>query len=134
VKVRTLRPRPTPQPRPELSQRRRLETLLWHRMELAGLPEPVKEYPFAASLGRRFRADGFIAPDLLLEVEGGIWATNPGRHNRGSGFQADAEKYNLAAILGYRILRFTERMIRDGTAVEHIRSAMKLRGVELVLP
>jgi very-short-patch-repair endonuclease len=107
------------------SERTKLERMLWRRIDDAGLPEPIKEHRFAASIGRRFRADGFYPPDLLLEVEGGIWAANPGRHNRGSGFQQDAEKYNLAAILGLRVLRFTERMIKDGTAVEHIRRALE---------
>jgi very-short-patch-repair endonuclease len=110
------------------SERTKLERMLWRKIDEAGLREPIKEHRFAAALGRQFRADGFYPPDLLIEVEGGIWSANPGRHNRGSGFQTDAEKYNLAAILGLRVLRFTERMIKDGTAVDHIRRALEARG------
>lgn len=105
-----------------VSERTKLERKLWEKIELAGLPMPELEYRFARP--RMFRADGFYAPDLLIEVEGGIWAANPGRHNRGSGFQTDAEKYNLAAILGFRVLRFTERMIKSGEAVETINRAL----------
>ena len=37
---------------------------------------------------------------------------------RPKGFENDCEKYNLAALLGYRVLRFPERMIRTGGAVQ----------------
>lgn len=118
------------------SKRTRLEDMLWRRIRDADLPMPELEYRFALAIGRQFRADGFYPPDVLLEVEGGIWAPNAGRHNRGSGFQDDAEKYNLAAILGFRVLRFTERMIKDGTAVDHIRRALERRqpDSQLTLP
>jgi hypothetical protein len=31
---------------------------------------------------------------VLAEVQGGIWAANPGRHNRGSGYERDCERDN----------------------------------------
>lgn len=60
--------------------------------------------------GRKWQFD-FYCPtrQLAVEVEGGSWAG--GRHTRGSGFSADAEKYNAAAIAGIRVLRFDSRMI-----------------------
>lgn len=54
---------------------------------------------------RRFRFD-FACIDLkiAIEVEGGIWSN--GRHVRGAGYIRDMEKYNLATIYGWRLLRY----------------------------
>lgn len=43
---------------------------------------------------------------VALEVEGGAFAKGGGGHNRGAGFQADMEKYNAAALLGWVVLRY----------------------------
>lgn len=68
----------------------------------AGLPEPVAEYRFCPT--RRWRLD-YAWPELrvALEVEGGIWTR--GRHNRGTGFLRDMEKYNALAAAGWRLFR-----------------------------
>jgi|SRR5579862_4812020 len=83
-------------------------------MKARGL-KPVREFLFAPE--RKYRAD-FAFPDakppLLIEIEGG--SNSRGRHNRGSGFQRDCEKYNLAAQLGFSILRYTTEMVTCGTA------------------
>jgi very-short-patch-repair endonuclease len=108
-----------------LSEREKLERLLWQRIEWAGLPLPVLQYHWAKSEGRQFRSDGaYVAERILLEVQGGIWAQDPGRHNRGSGYERDCDRDNLAALLGWKLLRFTERMIKDGTAVQTILRAL----------
>lgn len=67
---------------------------------------PVAEYLFAKELKRKFRFD-YCYPEkkIAIEIEGGVWIN--GRHNRPSGFIKDMEKYNIACLLGYRILRFT---------------------------
>ena len=46
------------------------------------LPSWHEQYPFAASLGRKFRAD-FAWPEyqLLVEVQGGIWRRGGGAHS-----------------------------------------------------
>ncbi len=89
-----------------------LEELFLYWVRTAGLPQPEREYPFAAQLGRRFRFD-FAWPEakVYVEVEGGVWVR--GRHNRPKGFNTDAEKYNLAALLGWRGLRFTTDMLKS---------------------
>jgi hypothetical protein len=63
--------------------------------------EVVPEYRFCK---RQWRFDMAI-PDkkIAIEVEGGIWVN--GGHTRGSGFMLNMEKYNEAAILGWRLLR-----------------------------
>ena len=98
-----------------------LEELLLQHIKLVGLPTPEREYRFSPP--RRFKAD-FAYPDemLLIEVEGGVWTR--GRHTRGGGYSKDMEKYNLAATMGYRILRFTGDMIKDGTAMQTIEKVL----------
>lgn len=108
------------------AQRTKLERMLWRVIEEAGLPLPDElEYRFAKSEGRQWRADGaYLSPHfLLIEVDGGTWSG--GRHSQGAGFQGDAEKLNCAAILGWRVLRFTGPMIRSGEAVRTIKRALK---------
>jgi len=85
----------------------------------------VREYRFHPS--RRWRFD-FAWPDhmLAVEVEGGVWVQ--GRHNRGAGFLADMEKYNEAAIRGWRVLRVAGKHIRGGEAMAWLERALKARG------
>lgn len=91
-----------------------LEAILVHRIERAGFSAPTLGYRFAPP--RRWRFD-LSWPDehLAIEVEGGVYSG--GRHVRGKGYEADLEKYNTAALAGWLVLRFTRRMIEDGTAV-----------------
>ena len=98
------------------------ETMAWH-LKAAGLPEPVREYRFAAPIGRAWRFD-FAWPDrkVALEVEGGTWVN--GAHNRGAHFESDAEKYNSAALLGWTVLRVTAAMVNDGRALALVERAL----------
>src|SRR5438105_3464807 len=82
----------------------------------AGVPVPDHEYQFCPD--RKWRAD-FCWRDpylIILEIEGGAWSR--GRHVRGRGFVADLEKYNTAAIMGYRIIRVTPQQFDSGEALE----------------
>lgn len=123
-------PAPVPLTKPSTtarapSQQSKLEDLVAHRIELAGLPVPTRQYRWATDVKRQYRSD-FAWPEarLLVEVQGGIWAADPGRHNRGSGYEADLSRSNLAVLLGYRMLCFSERMIRSGDAVRSITQAL----------
>jgi very-short-patch-repair endonuclease len=81
-----------------------------------------QEYRFHDS--RRWRADfAFPQRKLLVEVDGAIWTG--GRHTRGAGWEKDAEKLNAAAILGYRVLRFSPGMVRRGEAIETIKRCLE---------
>jgi very-short-patch-repair endonuclease len=73
--------------------------------------------------GRKFRFD-FVFRDqhLAAECDGGIWIN--GRHSRGSGIERDAEKYSLAAALGYRVARVTASMVLSGAALSLIEQAL----------
>jgi len=87
-----------------------LEEIVFNRIKFSGIPLPEREYRFDPS--RRWRFD-FAYPDkkIAIECEGGIWAN--GRHNRGSGYVKDCEKYNTAAVLGWRIIRITTENVND---------------------
>lgn len=84
-----------------------------------GITGLEQEYLFAVEIGRRWRFD-FAIPKhkLAIEIEGGIWIT--GRHNRGIGYIKDMEKYNHAALLGWRVLRFTPQQINKLETYEFI--------------
>lgn len=85
------------------------------------LPEPSREYVFASP--RMWRFDFAWWPDkIAVEVEGGSWIA--GRHTRGGSFEKDCEKYNNAALAGWKVLRVTPHMIEDGTAIDLIRRAL----------
>lgn len=87
----------------------------------AALPLPVPDYRFAPP--RRWRFDyAWPALRLALEIEGGIWTD--GRHVRGRGYERDCEKYNAAALAGWRVLRVTPRMMRDGRALQLLTAVL----------
>jgi very-short-patch-repair endonuclease len=105
------------------------ETLLAVQLEQAGIPFE-REYRFHPT--RKWRTDFAILDAelfhfvrFLIEIDGGSWVA--GRHTRGSGFEKDAEKLNAAAELGYRVLRYTPRMIESGEALEQIRRILSMK-------
>ncbi len=85
--------------------------------EQFGMVAPVAEYRFHPE--RRWRFD-FAWPQyrIALEVEGGVWSG--GRHTRGSGFVADMEKYNEAAILQWLVLRVTPQQLMKRDTVDMV--------------
>ena len=106
---------------------------LWlNQMHAHGLPEPKREYP--GIVGRRFRFDfAWPGQKVAAECEGGVWAKNLGRtgagmHAHPQGISRDIEKYNLAALQGWRGIRATSPQIRDGLAIRWLAAAL---GVEL---
>jgi len=73
-----------------------------------GLPRPVAELKFHPE--RKWRFD-FAWPEyrIALEVDGSLWTK--GRHSTGSGIIASMEKFNAAAVLGWRVLKFTPQQL-----------------------
>ena len=91
------------------------------QVEAAGLMLPVEEYRFHAT--RRWRFDYAVIEKLLaFECEGGVWTS--GRHIRPTGFLKDMEKYNSAAMLGWRVFRFTPQMVKTGEALDLYEQAV----------
>jgi very-short-patch-repair endonuclease len=72
---------------------------------------------------RKWRFDVALpAEKLAIEIDGGTWIG--GRHTSGAGYEKDCEKLNAAVIEGWRVLRFTSGMVRDGRAMNAINKAM----------
>lgn len=110
-----------------------LAGLLLAQMRFVGLPEPTREHRFHPE--RRWRFD-FAWPErwLAVEVEGGARAAKiklrdgreiTGHHVHWQGFENDCRKYTEAAILGWRVLRFTTAQINSGEALETIERALQ---------
>lgn len=91
-----------------------------------GSPYPEREVKFHPT--RRWRID-YAWPDvrLAVEIEGGVWSNGKkgGRHNRGTGFVKDMEKYNALTELGWRLLRYQPDKI-DYDQVARVHKTLKL--------
>ena len=98
-----------------------IEEVFAHQLDADGLPTPTREFIFHHS--RKWRFDfAFIEKLVAVEIEGGTWTR--GRHTRGAGFERDCIKYNEAVRLGWKVYRFTPKMVNDGTAVAMIAEAL----------
>jgi len=99
-----------------------IEEMFAMHAKASRLPEPEREHRFAPP--RRWRFDfAWPARMIAVEIEGGVWTG--GRHTRGTGFEADAEKYNTAALMGWKVFRFTGGMVKSGAAIATVIEAMK---------
>ena len=100
--------------------------LLSLAMVAAGLPDPVREFRFAPP--RRWRFDyAFPTQRIALEVEGATWTG--GRHTRGQGYENDCVKYSTAAIMGWKVIRATTGMVKDGRALSLLIQAFAKEGI-----
>ena len=71
---------------------------------------PKPEHRFDAK--RKWRFDrAWIEQRVAVELDGGVYSN--GRHTRGKGFENDAEKLNAAVSDGWRVFRFTRRMLES---------------------
>ncbi len=97
--------------------------------EAHGLPVPVDEYEFCD--GRKWAFDWLFEGWLALEIEGNPWASVNGqksRHFHGQGILDDMEKYNEAGILGYVVLRVTNKDVESGAAFALVKRALEVKG------
>lgn len=83
--------------------------------------KPTPEYRFDSE--RRWRFD-YAWPDfkVAVEQEGAVWVQ--GRHTRGSGFVKDMEKYNRAAELGWRVLRYQPKDLLKTATLAQIKTTI----------
>ena len=79
---------------------------LW-QYEASIFDKPQREYKFHPR--RKWRFDfAFVAQRVAVEVDGGQFTKFGGRHNT----DADREKLNEAAAMGWRVLRFSPQMLK----------------------
>jgi very-short-patch-repair endonuclease len=99
-----------------------LENTFMFQIKAMRLAVPVRELKFCDD--RRWRFD-FAYPDrkLAVEIEGGTGRVR-GRHVRPAGFRSDCEKYNAAAMLGWRVLRFPGAAVISGEAVDKLKRVL----------
>lgn len=92
------------------------------QLRVIGMPAPEREYRFHGK--RRWRFD-LAWPDRMIavEVEGSVYAQ--GRHTRGKGYEADCEKYNWAARLGWRVYRFSTGQVLSGEAIRFLEQVLE---------
>lgn len=89
----------------------------------AGLPQPILEFKFAFP-ERKWAFDfAWVRQRVALEVEGGVWTQ--GRHTRGSGFVKDMEKYNAAAVRGWRVVRVTPQSLCSVETLDMLKSLLR---------
>lgn len=96
------------------------------KITLNSLSVPVvEEYLFAKRFTKqRFRSDFAILPfGILIEYEGLPTANSKSRHTSIKGYAKDVEKYRLASILGYRLLRYT-RYDEDLDVKNHVQGVI----------
>lgn len=74
---------------------------------------------------RRFRADFIVVGyPILIEKDGAVWTG--GRHVRPAGFIKDQEKTNIAASMGYYVLRFSTTEILKESSLKLINDTIKM--------
>jgi len=84
----------------------------------------IPEYRFHKK--RKWRFD-FAIPELkiAIEIDGGVWTQ--GRHNRGSGYVKDLQKFNAAAAMGWLILKFTPDQLDKNETFQLIKETVIFR-------
>lgn len=109
------------------------------QLHAAGLPEPSVEFRFVPR--RKFAFDlAWEGTRLAVEVEGGLFGRGKkcplcGRrrvagHSSIQRLKSDMEKYNLAATLGWAVIRVTPDDVDSGAALRWIERAFELRRQE----
>jgi very-short-patch-repair endonuclease len=99
---------------------------IWKALE--GMPL-VEEHKFHPT--RKWRFD-YSLPEhkIAIEIDGGVYGG--GRHNRGSGFINDCEKFNEATALGWYCYRIPTPMVNTAYVawvLEQIRRTTLLKKV-----
>lgn len=81
-----------------------IKTVLWVLQHEGHIKKVVEELQFSET--RKFRFDWAI-PELMIAIEyEGIFSKKSG-HTTIGGYTKDCEKYNLAQIEGWKVLRYT---------------------------
>ena len=91
---------------------------------IRSLPGWTQEHKFHPV--RRWRFDfANVSAMVAVEFEGGVFRAGGGWHQSIGRMQGDMFKYNEAAILGWRVLRFCAPMVKSGEAFRMIEETIK---------
>ena len=91
--------------------------------------EVIAEHRFHPT--RMWRFDYALpAHRIAIEIDGGVWQI--GRHNRPKGYIADLDKFNHAAALGWRVLKFTPQQQYTTKALRLIKEAIEWQNEQLL--
>jgi len=72
------------------------------------------EYEFRFHEDRQWKADVYLPGlKLLIECDGGVFR---GGHKRGTALEDDYMKQNMAQMLGYHLIRFSNGQVERGEA------------------
>jgi hypothetical protein len=101
-------------------------------LRVAELPQPKPEHRFSSE--RRFRFDyAWIDRCVALEVEGGIYGgrrcpvckrPSARGHSSITGIKRDIEKYNLATVLGWRVIRCLSTEFHSDKTIEILKKVL----------
>lgn len=95
------------------------------------LPEPIRQFPFAREMDRRFTAD-FAWPKyrLLVEIQGGIWRPGGGAHSHPIDIERDVERQQYVAVLRYTMLPLLPKQVKSGFGIELTQRVLERLGWE----
>lgn len=105
-----------------------VETTFLRQIRKAKLPTPEREHVFdepkEGQKQRKWRFDfAWIKHKVAAEVEGGVWSR--GRHVTPAGFEKDCEKYGHAMAQGWKVLRVTSRMVKNGLGIRLLKQILQ---------
>lgn len=105
-------------------KRSELELLMASQLQGASVLPWKTEFRFF--VGRLWRFDfAWPGQKVALEIEGGTFSE--GAHTRGKGFEEDCEKYNVAILLGWAVIRATRKQVESGAALVWIKSLLRCK-------
>ena len=102
------------------------EIWLRRRLEAAGIPMPVPQYVINDDAGRFVARPDFVYPNekLIIEFDGS-------GHAEVTQWEDDMDRQNALILLGYRILRITDRAMRtDRELPQKVLAALAFRAGE----
>lgn len=88
------------------------------------------ESEFKIFESRRFKADWRVTDTrILIEFEGGLFASGKQGHSSVAGILRDIEKYNLCALGGWIVIRVTPSHVVSGEALQWIEMAVECQSI-----
>jgi very-short-patch-repair endonuclease len=92
---------------------------MWTTLSLQTFGKELPLIPEFQIAGRKFRYDFCVAgTNVLIEVQGGVYARKRYGHSTGAGIERDCEKNRFAIVNGYVLFCYTSRQITEANLQE----------------